>query len=253
MPERILLKIGGSVITEKSGDCAIDYSAISRLAAVIAARPQQSLVIVHGAGSCGHPEAKRYRIAEGLDGSNLPGVFVTHQSVRRLNDAVVMALRENGIEAIGISPLSAAISDSGRIRSFSSGPLEEMIRVHLIPVLHGDVVMDCSRGASIVSGDQLTRYLAIALSCTKVGLATDVPGVIDRGQIVRTITPENAKDILIEGSGHQDVTGGMRGKINELLLLAGDGVPSDIFHASRLADFLAGRPHGGTRVVSNGG
>ncbi|MDD1717900.1 MAG: isopentenyl phosphate kinase family protein [Methanoregulaceae archaeon] len=251
MPERILLKLGGSVITDKSGDCAIDHAAISRLAGVIGSRPRTSLLIVHGAGSCGHPEAKRYRIAEGLDGSNLAGVFATHRSVLRLNDALVEALRENGLEAIGISPIAAAVTDNGRIKSFASGPLEEMLGRHMVPVLHGDVVMDCSRGASIVSGDQLTRFLAVALCANRVGLATDVPGVIDQERVVRVITPENAGDIELEGSGHPDVTDGMRGKINELLMLAREGVPSDIFHASRLADFLDGRPHGGTRVVAD--
>ncbi len=253
MPERILLKLGGSVITDKSGDCAIDQAAITRLAAAIGSRPRTSLLVVHGAGSCGHPEAKRYRIAAGLDGSNLPGVFATHRSVRRLNDAIVEALRENGLEAIGISPIAASVADSGRIKTFASGPLEEMLRNRMVPVLHGDVVMDCSRGASIVSGDQLTRHLAVTLCCTRVGLATDVPGVIDRGQVVRVITPENAGGIALEGSAHQDVTDGMRGKINELLLLAREGIPSDIFHASRLGDFLDGRPHGGTKVVADAG
>ncbi len=253
MPERILLKLGGSVITDKSGDCAIDHAAISRLAGVIGSRPGIPLLIIHGAGSCGHPEAKRFRLAEGLDGSNLSGVFATHRSVRRLNDAVVEALRENGVEAIGISPIASAVADNGRIRSFASDPLDAMLRKNMVPVLHGDVVMDCSRGASIVSGDQLARHLAVALGCTRVGLATDVPGVIDREQIVRVITPESAGGIALEGSAHDDVTDGMRGKINELLVLAREGIPSDIFHASRLADFLDGRPHGGTRVVANAG
>ncbi len=253
MPERILLKLGGSVITDKSGDCAIDHAAISRLAGVLGSRPRIPLLLIHGAGSCGHPEAKRFRLAEGLDGSNLSGVFATHRSVRRLNDALVEALRENGMEAIGISPIASVMTDNGRIMSLASGPLEEMIGRHMVPVLHGDVVMDCSRGASIVSGDRLARYLAVVLGCRRVGLATDVPGVIDRGQVVRVITPENAGDIALDGSAHEDVTGGMRGKINELLVLAREGIPSDIFHASRLADFLDGRPHGGTRVVADAG
>jgi isopentenyl phosphate kinase len=47
---------------------------------------------------------------------------------------------------------------------------------------------------------------------------------------------------------HTDVTGGMRGKINELLGLADAGIGSDIFHVSRVGDFLSGNDHGGTKI-----
>jgi isopentenyl phosphate kinase len=40
----------------------------------------------------------------------------------------------------------------------------------------------------------------------------------------------------------------MRGKIDELLGLADAGVRSDIFHVSRVVDFLKGSSHGGTTV-----
>jgi isopentenyl phosphate kinase len=44
----------------------------------------------------------------------------------------------------------------------------------------------------------------------------------------------------------------MRGKISELLDLARAGVGSEIFHVSRIPDFLAGRDCGGTRVSMKG-
>jgi isopentenyl phosphate kinase len=40
----------------------------------------------------------------------------------------------------------------------------------------------------------------------------------------------------------------MKGKIDELLGLAKSGIVADIFHVSRLGDFLAGNDHGGTKV-----
>jgi len=119
----------------------------------------------------------------------------------------------------------------------------------MVPVIHGDVVMDLSRGACIVSGDQLVRYLAAALSIRRVGLATDVPGVLDGGgRVVPAITRQTVSFLHIGDSKHTDVTGGMRGKIDELLGLADAGTGSDIFHVSRVADFLAGSAHGGTSV-----
>jgi isopentenyl phosphate kinase len=54
--------------------------------------------------------------------------------------------------------------------------------------------------------------------------------------------------LQIGNSNRTDVTGGMKGKIDELLGLADAGIGSDIFHVSRVPDFLKGSGHGGTIV-----
>jgi isopentenyl phosphate kinase len=123
-----------------------------------------------------------------------------------------------------------------------------MLMLGMVPVIHGDVVMDLSRGACIVSGDQLVRYLAVALKINRVGLATDVPGVLDKDVVVPHITRKSVSALQIGSSHYTDVTGGMRGKIDELLSLADAGIRSDIFHVSRVPDFLKGSGHGGTIV-----
>jgi isopentenyl phosphate kinase len=252
MSERIMLKIGGSVITDKSSNCAINRDSLGSIAAAVAGRKSEELVIIHGAGSCGHPEAKQYRIDHGVGLGNTKGIAITHQVVSQLNGEVVAALRLQGIEAVGIHPLHAAFADNGRIVAFESLHLKKMLALGMVPVLHGDVVMDRSRGACIVSGDQLVRHLAPVLGIDRVGLATDVPGVLDGGVVVPVITPASASTLQIGHSTYTDVTGGMRGKINELLDLARAGVGSEIFHVSRIPDFLAGRGGGGTKVSMHG-
>jgi len=248
MSDRMMLKIGGSVITDKSGDCAINLGQLASIATAVAGCRMTGLVIVHGAGSCGHPEAKRYRLDRGATAGHAEGIAVTHHAVSRLNAAVVEALREQGVEAAGIHPFHAAFADGGRLVGFEHRHLEQMLLLGLVPVIHGDVVMDCARGACIVSGDQLVRYLAPLLAMSRVGIATDVPGVLDVGAVVPVITPASVRKLQIGISSHTDVTGGMRGKINELLDLARAGVGSEIFHVSRIPDFLSGRDCGGTKV-----
>jgi isopentenyl phosphate kinase len=248
MSDRMMLKIGGSVITDKSGDCAINLGQLASIAAAVADSRVTGLVIVHGAGSCGHPEAKRYRLGRGATAGHGEGIAVTHHAVSGLNAAVVAALRDQGVEAVGVHPLHAAFADGGRLVAFEYRHLEQMLLLGLVPVIHGDVVMDCTRGACIVSGDQLVRYLAPLLAMSSVGIATDVPGVLDGGAVVPVITPASVRKLQIGISSHTDVTGGMRGKINELLDLACAGVGSEIFHVSRIPDFLSGRDCGGTKV-----
>ena len=248
MSERILVKLGGSVITDKKIDCAINHEKLSFVASAISRAGTGGIVIIHGAGSCGHPEAKRYRLDKGVVAGQTEGIYVTHRAVSRLNDAVVENLREKGVAAVGVHPLQTAVADNGRLVAFEYRHLEKMLMLKMVPVIHGDVVMDLSRGACIVSGDQLVRFLAVGLNINRVGLATDVPGVLDGGHVVPEITKKMAPSLQIGNSLHTDVTGGMRGKINELLDLAGAGIGSDIFHVSRISDFLAGTDHGGKKI-----
>jgi isopentenyl phosphate kinase len=248
MSERILLKLGGSVITDKKTDCAINHDQLSSIATAISRARSAGIIIIHGAGSCGHPEAKRYHLDAGAITGQTDGIYITHRAVSRLNDAVIEILREKGVAAVGIHPLHMAIADNGRLIAFEYRHLEKMLSLQMVPVIHGDVVMDLSRGACIVSGDQLVRYLAVNLNVSRVGLATDVPGVLDGGKVVSEITGKMAPSLQIGNSKHTDVTGGMRGKINEMLGLASAGIGSDIFHVSRISDFLAGNDHGGTKI-----
>ncbi len=245
---RIVLKLGGSVLTDKAGDCAIRSDRIRACAAEIARRPGHQVVLVHGAGSCGHPQARRHRLDRGIPPGDLAGIAETHAAVARLNGEVVEALRSAGREAVGIHPLGHCIAEGGRLLDPDWRPVGLLTAIGVTPVLHGDVVTDTVRGASIVSGDQIVASLARALSPALVGLATDVPGVLGKdGSVIARIATGRAEGIA-GGSVNTDVTGGMKGKLAELLALAGAGTGSSVFHVSRLGDFLDGKPHGGTDI-----
>ncbi len=249
MPEPILLKLGGSVVTDKRNDGVVDHAAIGEIADLLGASGFRG-VIVHGAGSCGHPEAQRYGLAHGADCTNRTGITVTHEAVASLNRTVVTVLCGAGIDAVGVHPLAACTADDGRIVSFEEEPLRLLLGLGCVPVLHGDVVMDRRRGACIVSGDQLVAYLAPRLGLSRIGLMTNVPGVLDAGgAVVPRISRADAGALAIGASSTMDVTGGMGGKVAELLRLAENGISSHVFGSDRLADFLASRPHGGTEIV----
>ena len=55
MSDRVILKLGGSVITDKGADCTVNRAALAGIAAAIAGAPAARIIVVHGAGSCGHP------------------------------------------------------------------------------------------------------------------------------------------------------------------------------------------------------
>ncbi len=239
----ILVKIGGSVITEKAVDGSIRYDEIDSLAKTLA-QAGEPLVVVHGAGSLGHPEAKRYHIAEGVSHENADGVFITHEAVSRLNTVVVSALRKAGMNAVSFPPFSAALSANGRLLFCGEQQIRCLLSAGITPVLFGDVVCDVEKGSSIVSGDQIVPYLAKALNASKVGFVTETGGVVADGGIVKEITRSSFSSIVFDSMSVDDVTGGMKGKIEELLLLADAGIASSIFSPAELKNFLTGEKCG---------
>jgi len=226
-----ILKIGGSVLTDKNRLESAKIEEIERIAAEIASH-DSGLILVHGAGSFGHIHAKEYKLVERFSPE---GVLETHRSVVRLNDLVVEGLRMAGSSPVPVHPLSCTLLEDGRIVAMETEPIVEMVNRDLLPVLHGDVAMDRSRGAGIVSGDQLVSRLARALRPEMMALGTAVDGVLFNGEILAEVRREDLLKIGPElgSSAGVDVTGGMRGKIEELLDLADEGVSSAIFNADK--------------------
>lgn len=246
----IILKIGGSVITEKGSISRAREAEIDRISREIAAFKTDSdshLILVHGAGSFGHPQALKYRLSEGFDAE---GAYLTHSSVKVLNSKVVESLNNAGAHALPVHPLSSCLLENGKLVDFQLGQVRVMLERGIIPVLHGDVVMDRTKGTSVLSGDRIIPYLALTLNASKIGAGSDVDGVLDEKEnLIRKITPFGFMDMKknIKGSGSPDVTGGMLGKVSELLDLAGKGVSSRIFNASRkgmVSRFLYGEDVG---------
>jgi isopentenyl phosphate kinase len=226
-----ILKIGGSVLTDKARLESARFEVVERIAAEIAGAGE-GLILVHGAGSFGHIHAKNFGLVERFSPE---GVLQTHRSVVRLNDLVVESLTGAGSNPVPVHPLSSTILKDGRIDLMEIGPVVEMVNRGLLPVLHGDVAMDRVKGAGIVSGDQLVSHLARALKPEIVGLGTAVDGVIHNGELLAEVRRSDLSKIGSDlgPSAGVDVTGGMRGKLQELLDLADDGVSSTIFNAEK--------------------
>ncbi len=259
MSDLVILKLGGSIVTKKAEDAAdVNEEHLARLAKETAAflkkHPDTRLVVVHGAGPFGHVPAKRYRLAEGItEPWQIEGVSVTHQSMEGLNSRVAAALQQAGVPAVSFQPSAGGILSGGTLVSFPTEVVKKMLDNGLVPVGYGDVLVDNQTGFNILSGDHLAPYLARELGATRVILATDVDGVLDKdGNVVAEITPESddaLSDLSVRGT---DVTGGMKRKIEELLALAGDGIDAHIVNGAKkgvVQEALGGSFDGGTRIT----
>lgn len=234
----VVLKLGGSVITEKDQVEEIDAAAISRAVRVIANDSNESLVVVHGAGSFGHYYANQYGLSSSKGSTDAGGVWEVHDSMRRLNDRLVQAFHDVGVSALPVRPLSVGARSRSDSLSFPLVSVRGMLEEGFLPVLHGDVIVHESRGATIISGDTVVGYAARALGASRVGLCTRVPGVLDGdGQVVSRIESLAQVREFIGDSEDTDVTGGMAGKVDAMLSL---GMPAYVFSLDDLSGFLQG-------------
>jgi isopentenyl phosphate kinase len=238
-----VLKLGGSVVTDKETPETVDEENLRRAAAALAGTGE--LVLVHGGGSFGHPHAAEHGVSttEGTDDAG--AVRAVHGAMQRLNDAVVTALADAGVPAVPVHPLSTATrTESGDLR-LSTRQIEAALTEGFVPVLHGDVVVHENAGATILSGDELVVEIAAGIGADRVGVCSTVPGVYDaEDDIIDRIDSFEAVADALGGSDATDVTGGMAGKVEALL---GLDAPAHVFGIDDLDAFLDGGDPG-TRI-----
>ena len=92
----IIVKLGGSVITVKEREFTPDTRIIERVAQELASAMPQSLIVIHGGGSFGHPVAKKYRVIEGYHTpEQLLGFSKTRQAMMALNKLLIDTFAQN--------------------------------------------------------------------------------------------------------------------------------------------------------------
>lgn len=237
----IIVKIGGSVITHKDRNVTANHHAIQRLATEIARAHHQPLILIHGGGSYGHPLAQQYQIAEGYQrDTQLLGVSKTRQAMMTLNKLIIDSLIRNNVPAVAIQPSSCAITKNKRIYDFYTNPINQILKHQMVPVLFGDVVPDLAIGFTILSGDQIMAELATRFHATNViagvdvdGLFTDNPKVNPHATLIPKLTLTELTNTLedIGKANSIDVTGGMHGKMVELIPVIKQGATVTIVNA----------------------
>lgn len=255
-----VLKLGGSVITEKDRPETLDGPALDTAAAAIgevtasvrsggdgaktADFAPADLVVVHGGGSFGHHHAEVHDVSTTAGTHDPEAVLAIHGAMTTLNRFVVQRLRTHEVPAIPVHPLSAANRDGEGSLTLPAGQVETLLDEGFIPVLHGDGVAHAGEGVSVLSGDEIVASLADSLAAERVGVCSTVPGVLDSGdEVVESIEAFQDVEALLGGSDATDVSGGMAAKVRELLALEG---AASIFGLDDLPAFLGGGQPGTT-------
>lgn len=229
--DRIFLKLGGSLITDKCQAETPRPVVIARLAGEIAearrARPDMQLVIGHGSGSFGHVVGARYGTRHGArTPEDWYGFAATADAAARLNRIVVGALLDAGLPIWSIQPGAALRCDDGAIVDGPHSTVAAALERGLVPVIFGDVALDSMRGGTIASTEEIFDWLAGHLRPARVILAGEVDGIFTGdpqldpdARRIEAITPDQftALQAVLGGSHGTDVTGGMAAKVSQAL------------------------------------
>lgn len=260
MESAVVVKLGGSAITDKSRDCTPNLELIHEAAGEVNDY-NRPMILLHGGGSYAHPFVTRAGLQKGYKGKyQLSSVSETELHLDELTRIIGVSLLLRGKAFVPIKPMSFLTLKAGRIAGCFLEPIIDALRLGFVPLIHGDVAFDKSKGYGIVSADRIASLLAEKLNVSKVLFGCDVDGVytrnpkISRGsRLLEEVTSRNYRAVLKsfpKERGVSDATGGMKGKVLEAIRLARLGTECYIFNLKRefaLRDLLQEFSSPGTR------
>jgi len=217
---KIVIKLGGGLITDKSQYKVVREDRINSVCKVISEliENNHSIILVHGAGSFGHLEAKKWSLSTGYDKGIIEQQRLAVKNVRNdmieLNNHVLKNLKEFNIDGISHPPSKWANGLGPKFKGDIGILADE--KEGIIQVTFGDVVdVHGEKEFGILSGDDLM-----------VRICKEVPGITHcifllgdtEGLLTKPPNEENSEliplwskeqEITGRHESNQDVTGGI--------------------------------------------
>ena len=249
--EIILLKLGGSLLTDKNKPFSIREDVV-RSACLQIIDANKKIILIHGGGSFGHPLAKKYSISTGINTAipnQILGLAETHQSMNKFNSYIINLLLEQKCPALSIQASSVFIKDSQNISFYSIDIIETALDLNILPILYGDIILDKQGSFSIISGDKIILELCKNLKkyrVLKVIFTMEADGLYikdknnDENSIFVTECYSDELGILeLANMGQKiDVTGGIRGKINSIKEICKYSIPVQLINGLEIGNIL---------------
>lgn len=246
MTNLVFIKLGGSLITDKTQRYHARREVIARLGHEIAAAchadPSLRIVLGHGSGSFGHVAARE----SGYDPTGgHPSPLALAQvgaAASALNQIVRELLVQVGLPVLSLAPGATGVLENGHYRSFAVDHVQRLLEYGAIPLVYGDVGVGEEGITGIASTEMVFDGLARAMQPQRLYLAGIVDGVFEYAPtdglpnppLIHEIAPHTWMEIQtgLGGSHGTDVTGGMLAKVRETLDLveAVEGLEARIFN-----------------------
>ncbi len=250
LKKRVIVKIGGSFITDKKQSESLKEERVRHIAREISAAMQTgdiSLLLAHGAGSYGHIVARQFEAKRGSHPHfGWQAFYQIRQDLIKLNLRILQLCAEEGLFPITVQPSAIAVARAGKLQVMDTRAIRFLLDSGQIPLIHGDIILDEKQDFTIASTEDQIQKLSDYIFFHRIVLISDVPGVLETaGQVIPVIDHHNFEQIIdqLGGSAGTDVTGGMRTKVQQIyqlirenpniqaIIISGDSEPGAIARA----------------------
>ncbi|MEO9277176.1 MAG: isopentenyl phosphate kinase [Nitrososphaera sp.] len=241
----ILIKLGGSIITNKERPLAPNKTLIRNIS-IHLKKVKEPMIIIHGGGSFGHYWSVKYDMHTKPDRYNSKGVSLVKNSMVELNSIILKSFVESGLNPYCVPPSDFMIGDKPIKRKVKE--ISKIAHSGLIPISYGDVMWYGKNKFYILSGDKIMGILSKILKPRLAIFATNVDGVYSDMK-TRKLVSEFRSEKPITTKVSMDVTGGMTRKIQEARVISKNGI--EVFFVNgkfpnRIVNAINGRGFEGT-------
>ena len=229
--ELTVIKLGGSLLTDKTKPYTyrekVLQSVVREIGECLDEGLIESLILLHGVGSYGHPIVLEHKLHKGFLGPDqLLPLSWAQESVATLRHIIVKELQKAKVPVCLMYPSSMIISEKMKMTNYFLDSLKGFAEVGMVPLLGGDILIDTVMGWSVGSGDQLAVILCEEMGAKRLIFASDVSGIYDAdpklNEDASPIDIVNLNDLdttlkRLGSSGVEDASGAMKGKLQSIV------------------------------------
>jgi isopentenyl phosphate kinase len=241
----ILIKLGGSIITNKQKPLSARKSTIDNIAKSLR-KLDEPFVVVHGGGSFGHYWSVKYNMHTKPAMYNRHGVAVVKNSMVSLNKMVLDSFLKNKLNPYCLPPTDFMAGNRPIIKKVKE--IEKIAKSNLVPVTFGDALWYGKKKSYILSGDKIMAILAKTLRPRLSVFVLNVDGVFSDLKTKNLIYEMKSQRLQFTKIA-MDVTGGMKRKLEEATRISRLGL--DVFFVNgnkpqRIVDAIKRKKFEGT-------
>ena len=170
----ILIKLGGSIITDKQKPLTPNISAINKIGAQLK-KVREPIIIVHGGGSFGHYWSIRYGMHTKPAKYSKRGVAVVKNSMIELNKIILDSFLKNELNPYCLPPTDFMFGNKADAKKVKE--IARIAKDGLVPVSYGDVLWHGKNKFYILSGDRIMGILAKILKPRLAIFVLNVDGI----------------------------------------------------------------------------
>ena len=216
----ILIKLGGSIITNKEKPLSARRKTINNLTKSLK-KINKPMIIVHGGGSYGHYWSVKFGMHTKERKYDLRGVAIVKNSMIELNKIILDSLLKNRLNPYCLPPtyfMSGNKPISKKVKE-----VEKIAKSGLIPVTYGDALWYGQKKTYILSGDKIMTHLSKVLKPRLSIFVLNEDGLYSDLKSKKLIYELRGKRPSIS-ENKMDVTGGMTRKVKEALKISKIGM-----------------------------